>query len=274
MAVVALLVVVMLLVGGGGHGPQRHGGAGGQAPPSSVTAVHRSAIARRQVIASCELPTPHRPTRPTSPAGAAGGGRIEPIRRQSTMDHAIQVSDVVKTYPLAAGEVVAVDHLSLDIAQGEFVAIVGRSGSGKTTLLNLLAGIDRPTSRTVLGRGRRPWSVVGVRTGRLAGPQRRAGVPVLPAAADADRGRERDAADGLRQAGPAGQRATAPSSSWTRSASATRPTSCPPRCRAASSNAPRSPGRWPTTPRCCWPTSRPATSTRPPPTPCWRCSPA
>ena len=65
------------------------------------------------------------------------------------MEPAIQVSDVVKTYPLGAGEVVAVDHLSLDIAQGEFVAIVGRSGSGKTTLLNLLAGIDRPTSGTV-----------------------------------------------------------------------------------------------------------------------------
>jgi putative ABC transport system ATP-binding protein len=65
------------------------------------------------------------------------------------VEHAIQVSDVVKTYPLGAGEVVAVDHLSLDVAQGEFVAVVGRSGSGKTTVLNLLAGIDRPTSGTV-----------------------------------------------------------------------------------------------------------------------------
>jgi putative ABC transport system ATP-binding protein len=63
--------------------------------------------------------------------------------------HAIHVHDAVKTYPLGAGEVVAVDHLSLQIEQGEFVAIVGRSGSGKTTLLNLLAGIDRPTSGTV-----------------------------------------------------------------------------------------------------------------------------
>jgi putative ABC transport system ATP-binding protein len=63
--------------------------------------------------------------------------------------YAIQVDDVVKTYPLGAGEVVAVDHLSLEVAAGEFVAIVGRSGSGKTTLLNLLAGIDRPTAGTV-----------------------------------------------------------------------------------------------------------------------------
>jgi putative ABC transport system ATP-binding protein len=63
--------------------------------------------------------------------------------------HVIQVSDVVKTYPLGAGEFVAIDHLSLDVDDGEFVAVVGRSGSGKTTLLNLLAGIDRPTSGTV-----------------------------------------------------------------------------------------------------------------------------
>jgi putative ABC transport system ATP-binding protein len=65
------------------------------------------------------------------------------------MGLAIQVSDVVKTYPLVAGDVIAIDHLSLDIADGEFVAVVGRSGSGKTTLLNLLAGIDRPTSGIV-----------------------------------------------------------------------------------------------------------------------------
>jgi putative ABC transport system ATP-binding protein len=66
-----------------------------------------------------------------------------------TLQPVIQVSDVVKTYPLANHEFTAIDHLSLEIAQGEFVAIVGRSGSGKTTLLNLLAGIDRATSGTV-----------------------------------------------------------------------------------------------------------------------------
>jgi putative ABC transport system ATP-binding protein len=67
----------------------------------------------------------------------------------SRMEPVIEVIDAVKAYPLGTGEVVAVDHLDLDIARGEFVAVVGRSGSGKTTLLNLLAGIDRPTSGTV-----------------------------------------------------------------------------------------------------------------------------
>ncbi|APE35868.1 ABC transporter ATP-binding protein [Nocardia mangyaensis] len=70
-----------------------------------------------------------------------------------TMKNVIRVDDVVKTYPVAAGEFVAVDHVSLEIPEGDFVAIVGRSGSGKTTLLNMLAGIDRPTSGTIHAAG-------------------------------------------------------------------------------------------------------------------------
>jgi putative ABC transport system ATP-binding protein len=68
---------------------------------------------------------------------------------EHTLKNAVEVRDAVKSYPLGSGEVVAIDRLSLDIAYGEFVAVVGRSGSGKTTLLNLVAGIDRATSGTV-----------------------------------------------------------------------------------------------------------------------------
>ncbi|MBF6297213.1 ABC transporter ATP-binding protein [Nocardia amamiensis] len=72
---------------------------------------------------------------------------------ENTVKNAIDVDDVVKTYPVAGGEFVAVDHISLQIPEGEFVAIVGRSGSGKTTLLNMLAGIDRTTSGTIRAAG-------------------------------------------------------------------------------------------------------------------------
>lgn len=66
---------------------------------------------------------------------------------------AVRLSSVMKDYRIAAGKFTALDDISLDIAQGEFVAIVGQSGSGKTTLLNLLAGIDRPTKGEVLVAG-------------------------------------------------------------------------------------------------------------------------
>ena len=66
---------------------------------------------------------------------------------------AVRMREVVKAYDVAAGRFTALDGVDLDIAQGEFVAVVGKSGSGKTTLLNLLAGIDRPTTGEVTVTG-------------------------------------------------------------------------------------------------------------------------
>ena len=57
----------------------------------------------------------------------------------------VQVRDVSKRFDRDGFEVVALDHISLDIESADFLALMGPSGSGKSTLLNLLAGIDRCT---------------------------------------------------------------------------------------------------------------------------------
>ena len=69
------------------------------------------------------------------------------------MDALVQINDVTKRYN-GSGQP-AVDGITLAIAPGEAVAVMGPSGSGKSTLLNLIAGLDRPTNGTITVAGQR-----------------------------------------------------------------------------------------------------------------------
>ena len=67
----------------------------------------------------------------------------------------VSVREVRRDYPLGVERVHALQGVSLDVAAGDYVAIVGPSGCGKSTLLNLIGVIDQPTSGTVSIAGRR-----------------------------------------------------------------------------------------------------------------------
>jgi putative ABC transport system ATP-binding protein len=62
---------------------------------------------------------------------------------------AVELLAVHKIYVTGAGEFAALKGIDLQVAGGEFVAVVGKSGSGKSTLINMITGIDRPTSGEV-----------------------------------------------------------------------------------------------------------------------------
>ena len=66
----------------------------------------------------------------------------------------LETEDLVKYYGEGENQVRAIDHTSMQVQHGEFVAVVGRSGSGKSTLLHMLGGLDRPDSVKVYIEGR------------------------------------------------------------------------------------------------------------------------
>lgn len=66
----------------------------------------------------------------------------------------LKTIDLCKQYGEGENEVHALDHVSISVEEGKFIAVAGSSGSGKSTLLNMLGGLDRPTSGEVLVRGK------------------------------------------------------------------------------------------------------------------------
>ncbi|GAA1633573.1 ABC transporter ATP-binding protein [Actinoplanes couchii] len=65
------------------------------------------------------------------------------------MSTVVRIDDVSKQYGSGSNALLALDHISLDVAKGEFVCLLGASGCGKSTLLSLVAGLDKITSGTL-----------------------------------------------------------------------------------------------------------------------------
>ncbi|WP_432135774.1 MULTISPECIES: ABC transporter ATP-binding protein [unclassified Streptomyces] len=70
------------------------------------------------------------------------------------VEHAARIDHVSKSFTGPAGQQLVLDDISLDVAPGEFVTLLGASGCGKSTLLNLVAGLDRPSAGVITTDGR------------------------------------------------------------------------------------------------------------------------
>jgi putative ABC transport system ATP-binding protein len=77
-----------------------------------------------------------------------------PQTEASPNGFAIRAKQISRHYRMGEALIRAVDGITLDVGEGEFLALLGASGSGKSTLLNLIAGLDRPTSGSILAHGR------------------------------------------------------------------------------------------------------------------------
>jgi putative ABC transport system ATP-binding protein len=90
--------------------------------------------------------------------------KAEETLRGSSMNDIplIRLEDISKVYPLESGDFTALDHISLDIMEGEFVALMGPSGSGKSTMMNQLGILDVPTTGEIYIAGKNVASMTNL----------------------------------------------------------------------------------------------------------------
>ncbi|MGQ4408050.1 ABC transporter ATP-binding protein [[Kitasatospora] papulosa] len=75
---------------------------------------------------------------------------------RAAVEHAARIRNVSKSFAGPTGQQLVLDDITLDVAPGEFVTLLGASGCGKSTLLNLVAGLDRPNTGSIETPGGRP----------------------------------------------------------------------------------------------------------------------
>jgi NitT/TauT family transport system ATP-binding protein len=86
---------------------------------------------------------------------ASGSAQLGAVAMVPSTRPKLSIQEVSKRFQGSRGEVHALDRVSLDVEEGEFVCLVGPSGCGKSTLLNLIAGLERPDGGRIL-LGERP----------------------------------------------------------------------------------------------------------------------
>ncbi|MDH6439023.1 NitT/TauT family transport system ATP-binding protein [Streptomyces sp. SAI-144] len=75
-------------------------------------------------------------------------------KADETVEHAARLEHVSKSFAGPGGQQLVLDDISIDVAPGEFVTLLGASGCGKSTLLNLVAGLDQPSTGAITTDGR------------------------------------------------------------------------------------------------------------------------
>jgi NitT/TauT family transport system ATP-binding protein len=131
----------------------------------------------------------------TAPGAAAIGGASAGPPGGAEQQVAVRLTGISKRYGTGPRSVLALDQVSLTVAQGEFVCLIGASGCGKSTLLSLVAGLDSVTGGEVSASGRvammfqepglLPWLTaagnveLALRARKVPGPDRRRRVAEL-----------------------------------------------------------------------------------------------